>query len=188
MNKATLDKLVGFVKALKAKSCSINAYSNAGFTPLHIAIMTNFSTKEIDNSKAFIEEFIANGADYKMEPKDEKKMPLLTMVISKMTPLPPNKDGVILIQEAESFELMKVLIDKGYNVNVLDPTKTTPLIVLLKKKIPEETKMEMVKYLLEHKANPKLKNKANEKPLDIAGKDTPMYDLLKNPPKPVKKK
>ena len=179
IKKDEIEKLVKLVSILKEKSCDPNLYSKNGYTPLSLLVLNSPNLNRIENTKRLAEEFINVGADPKLETKNEKKEPLVIEVISGLRKQTPLKDGSIPIQGHGSFEMIKFLAEKGYNVNVQDGAKNNPLIVLLKKELPEDKKMDMIKYLLSKKVDPKQKNKKKESSLDLVDKKSDLYQLFK---------
>ncbi len=182
LKKGDLDAVVGAVKMLKEKNCDINMFSKSGYTPLHALLTTYVGAKKIDDSKALVEAFLQHGADIKLHLKDQNKTPILMETIARLKYVPGKKPGEE-VQGEELFEFMKILMEKGYDVNAQDSNKSTALIELMKKKLPDDMKTGMVKYLLEKKADPKIKNKKKECAIDLADKKSQLYEMLKNPPK-----
>ncbi len=178
---ADLEQVLALIKALKEKGVPINEYSKFGKTPLHFLVLTLVQPKSIPNSKSVLEAMLAAGANPKLELTNEPRIPLVMLTINDL------KMGGA--SAPSSFELLKILIEKGYDVNVTDVEKRSALMLLLMATtIKDEKKIEVATFLIEHNADVKFKNKKDETALKMVDKNSPLYELLKNPPKQGKMK
>lgn len=87
-----------------------------------------------------------------------------------------DKGGLIALHNSSSYghlEVTQMLIKAGANVNALDLWKFSPL-----HEASAKGKYEIVKLLLKNGADPKLRNRDNASPLDLA-KDQEIADLLR---------
>jgi ankyrin repeat protein len=117
------------------KGADVNAKNRTDETPIYTAI--NF--KHWDAVKLFLE----RGADLKAEHKH-----------TKLTPL-----AYALAQRNTEMEVIKLLVEKGADVNATDTQGLTPLTSILTKSNNKQV-LETAKYLMEHGAdiNAKTKN------------------------------
>ncbi|HCE43286.1 MAG TPA: hypothetical protein DET40_07040 [Lentisphaeria bacterium] len=181
LTSAEVEQILGLVKTLKGKGVPINEYSKFGETPLHTLVLTQVPDKNIPNSRLVLEAMIEAGADSRLEMTNEPRNPLILKTINAM-----KMGGASM---SSPFELLKVLVGKGYDVNATNADKRTGLIMLLMATtVKEEKKIEVVKFLLEYNADVKAKSKKDETALKLVDKKSPLYELLRNPPKQDKKK
>ncbi len=74
------------------------------------------------------------------------------------------------------------LLEIGADPNEADENKTTPLIAAMTSAtMTEEERLEVVKLLVGHGANPNAKNKKGETPKRLVAKGSPIEDVLKRP-------
>ena len=89
----------------------------------------------------------------------------------------------------EFKDVLKLLLDKGADVNLLGDIKETTILNILtestineKKRVLKLRKLEILELIIKYKANPYIPDKSNETSLSIAfkAKDTEVLQILKN--------
>jgi len=170
--EAVLDYLIN------EKKLDVEVRNKEKQTPFHFAFSSEIYFTRPKRAIAFIELFDKYGAN--LNAQDASGATVLNY-LAKSCKIRPDEPEHAAKTIKSSLGVVKVLVGKGADVNLVDNLKQTPLVLFLlrTRKYSDTMKVDYVRFLMESGTNIKLKTKKREKALKLVEKKGELYNIMK---------
>ncbi|HCE46239.1 MAG TPA: hypothetical protein DET40_22060 [Lentisphaeria bacterium] len=170
-NESKTKTYIAMLDLFAAQKASFTVTDKDGNGALKILADKKISTANVKNYMEIVNYYIKNGS--KITDKSNSGI-LHALLATEGIPM-ANKE-----LDCGSFEAAKEFVALGVGVSEVDDAKNTPLhVVLLNKRVTDDKKADIVKFLMEKGARNNVKNKAGQTPEELVKKESQLYEIIK---------
>jgi ankyrin repeat protein len=176
-------QVMPIIEALRDHQADFNAPNPEGKSAFYlVATAKNQSKEDAEALTRLIDAVVAAGGNPNTGLRNKTRPALVHQVKAINTTNPKTGKPSAKGFGAHNALVITKLLEIGADPNEADENKTTPLIAAMTSAtMTEEERLEVVKLLVGHGANPNAKNKKGETPKRLVAKGSPIEDVLKRP-------